>query len=176
MNLNPIAMNFHLVNQARFDSSRVQRPWLAMAVCIGLLGLILAGGAACFPVEKGYSILGPQVFPMAVAVFLILLGAVLAFQAVTGRRNSSDEQEPASRSGREGACWVTGGLLAMAALIGHLGFVLSAALLFAMAARGFGSRRSVRDLGLGIALTLPVYWIFTAGLGVSLPVLVNAWI
>jgi putative tricarboxylic transport membrane protein len=75
-----------------------------------------------------------------------------------------------------GAAWVTGGLVAMSVLIVHLGFVLSAALLFALSARGFGSRHPLRDVAIGVALTLPVYWIFTSGLGVSLPALVNAWI
>ena len=48
--------------------------------------------------------------------------------------------------------------------------------LFAFAARGYGSRSPVRDLGIGVALTLPVFWLFTMGLGLSLPQLVNAWI
>ncbi len=75
-----------------------------------------------------------------------------------------------------GAAWVSAGLMAMSVLITFVGFVLSAALLFGMAARGFGSRHPVRDLGIGAALALPVYWVFTSGLGVTLPSLVNAWI
>jgi putative tricarboxylic transport membrane protein len=54
--------------------------------------------------------------------------------------------------------------------------VLAAGLLFACAARGFGSRHPVRDLAIGIALTLPIYWLFNAGLGVSLPSLINIWL
>ena len=34
----------------------------------------------------------------------------------------------------------------------------------------------VRDLAVGVALTLPVFWLFTMGLGLTLPPLVNAWI
>ena len=61
-------------------------------------------------------------------------------------------------------------------LINFVGFVLAAAILFCAAARGFGSRRPLRDLAIGVALTLPVFWLFTLGLGLSLPPLVNAWI
>jgi len=68
------------------------------------------------------------------------------------------------------------GLVGVAVLINLIGFVLAAGLLFACSARGFGSRRPVKDLAIGIALTLPIYWLFNAGLGVSLPPLVNAWI
>ena len=34
----------------------------------------------------------------------------------------------------------------------------------------------LRDLAIGIALTLPIYWLFNAGLGVSLPSLINIWL
>jgi putative tricarboxylic transport membrane protein len=78
--------------------------------------------------------------------------------------------------GKSGAAWVTAGLVGVAVLINLIGFVLAAGLLFACSARGFGSRRPVKDLAIGIALTLPIYWLFNAGLGVSLPPLVNAWI
>jgi putative tricarboxylic transport membrane protein len=149
---------------------------LAAAVFIATVGVVLAWGASRFPIDKGYSILGPQVFPYAVAVFLLLVAAGLGYQAVTGGFRNVAARESPSSSARAGAAWVTGGLLAIAALITHLGFVLSAALLFALAARGFGSRRPRRDLAIGAALTLPVFWIFTLGLGVSLPSLANAWI
>ncbi|MEK1835874.1 MAG: tripartite tricarboxylate transporter TctB family protein, partial [Pseudomonas sp.] len=82
----------------------------------------------------------------------------------------------AQPGGKAGATWVTAGLVGVALLITYIGFVLAAALLFACSARGFGSRSPLRDLAIGIALTLPIYWLFTAGLGVSLPPLVNAWI
>jgi putative tricarboxylic transport membrane protein len=36
-------------------------------------------------------------------------------------------------------------------------------------ARGFGSRRPVRDLGIAVALSVVVFYVFTLGLGLSLP-------
>lgn len=155
---------------------RLRPSHLATAFFVAAVGVILAWGAWRFPVEKGYAILGPQVIPYAVAALLLMVGAALGYQAVTGGFHSLEAGAATTRLARAGAAWVSGGLVAMAALITHLGFVLSAALLFGMAARGFGSRRPLRDLGIGIALALPVYWVFTAGLGVSLPALVNAWI
>lgn len=144
---------------------------------VAAVGIVLAVGAARLPAEKGYSILGPHVFPFAVATLLIGLAVLLAIQAMRGAHapltNDVDSQPAGARAG---AAWVTAGLVAVAALINLIGFVLSSALLFAMAARGFGSRSPVRDLAIGISLVLPVYWLFTAGLGVSLPPLVNAWI
>lgn len=149
---------------------------LGAAFTVMATGAALAWGASRFPVEKGYSILGPQVFPYAVAAFLLLVGGLLAYQAATGGFHGLVSQEASAGASRAGAAWVSAGLIAMASLMTQIGFVLSAALLFALAARGFGSRHPWRDLAIGIALTLPVYWIFTTGLGVSLPALVNAWI
>jgi putative tricarboxylic transport membrane protein len=102
---------------------------------------------------------------------------LLSYQACTGGfRELDNTDSPAVAGGKAGAAWVTGGLIGVALLINVLGFVLAAGLLFACSARGFGSRHPLRDLAIGIALTLPIYWLFNAGLGVALPPLVNVWI
>lgn len=153
------------------------RPFqLAAAIFVVAVGLVLGIGAFQFPVEKGYSILGPQIYPYAVSVFLIGLGAVLTYQTLTGGYRGLENVTSVSGRAVASAAWVTGGLIAMALLIVQIGFVLAGAALFTLSARGFGSRRTARDLAVGISITLPVYWIFSSGLGVSLPPLVNAWI
>lgn len=140
----------------------------------------LAIGASRFPAEKGFTVLGAHVYPYAVAMFLGIVGVSISLQAIGGGSRSpaddSDRITAALPGGKTGACWVTAGLAICALLITHIGFVLAAALLFACSAHGFGSRRPAWDLAIGIALALPVYWLFTIGLGVSLPPLVNAWI
>ncbi|MCX2900457.1 tripartite tricarboxylate transporter TctB family protein [Pseudomonas mandelii] len=153
-----------------------------LAIGIGLIALsaVLAYGAWQFPPEMGFVILPAYVYPYALAAFVGGVGLLLCYQAVTGGfRELADhdgESAKALPGGRAGVTWVTVGLVAVALLINVIGFVLAAALLFVCAARGFGSRRPVRDLAIGMALTLPIYWLFNAGLGVSLPPLVNAWI
>lgn len=152
---------------------------LAVGVSVVAISAVLAVGASRFPAEMGFVIMSAYVYPYGVAVFLGVVGLLMCYQAVTGGfRNLADEGETtkAQAGGKLGATWVTAGLLGVAMLITYIGFVLAAALLFACAARGFGSRRPVHDLAIGIALTLPIYWLFNAGLGVSLPPLVNAWI
>lgn len=164
------------MNQVR----KIAPAQLAVGASLIAISAVLAFGASRFPAEKGFAILGAHVYPYAIAMFLGVIGALTSFQAATGgRRNpasDSDKMTQALPGGKSGAAWVTVGLAGVALLITHIGFVLAAALLFACSARGFGSRRPARDLAIGIALTLPVYWLFTTGLGVSLPPLVNAWI
>ncbi|MET0847971.1 MAG: tripartite tricarboxylate transporter TctB family protein [Pseudomonas sp.] len=153
---------------------------LAIGLGVVAISAVLALGAYRFPEEMGFVILGAHVYPYALAVFLGVVGLLLCYQAVTGGfRELADHDDESARAlpgGKLGAAWVTAGLLGVALLINVIGFVLAAGLLFACSARGFGSRRPVRDLAIGIALTLPIYWLFNAGLGVSLPPLINAWL
>lgn len=152
---------------------------LAIGVGVIAIGLVLGIGALRFPPEMGFVILGAHVYPCAVAVFLAGVGVVLSYQAITGgfRELSQDLQASSLQAnGKSGAAWVTAGIVSIALLINVIGFVLAAALLFACSARGFGSRHPLRDLAIGIALTLPIYWLFNAGLGVALPPLINVWI
>ncbi|SEE49251.1 tripartite tricarboxylate transporter TctB family protein [Pseudomonas migulae] len=161
-------------------SRKVVPVQLAIGAGVLAISAVLAYGAFLFPPEMGFVILAAYVYPYAVAVFLGGVGVFLIYQALTGGfrelADHEDESAKALPGGKAGVAWVTGGLLGVAVLINLIGFVLSAALLFACSARGFGSRHPLRDLAIGIALTLPIYWLFNAGLGVSLPPLVNAWI
>jgi putative tricarboxylic transport membrane protein len=160
--------------------SRVVLSQLAIGLGLIAISLVLVIGALRFPPEMGFVILGAHVYPSAVAAFLGAVGLLLSYQACTGGFRElavhDDETVQALPGGRLGVAWVTAGLVALAVLIDLIGFVLAAGLLFACSARGFGSRRPLRDLAIGIALTLPIYWLFNAGLGVALPPLVNAWI
>jgi putative tricarboxylic transport membrane protein len=156
---------------------KVVPPQLAVGISIVAISAVLAVGASRFPAEMGFVIMSAYVYPYGVALFLGVVGLLLSYQALTGGlRNLAADSDQTEPGGKLGAAWVTGGLLGVALLIELIGFVLAAGLLFACAARGFGSRRPLRDLAIGVALTLPIYWLFNAGLGVSLPPLVNAWI
>jgi putative tricarboxylic transport membrane protein len=150
-----------------------------LAVGIGLIAIsvILAMGAYRFPPEMGFVILPAYVYPYVVAAFLGGVGLLLSYQALSGGfRELGNDDTGTVHGGKAGAAWVTAGLVGVALLINLIGFVLAAGLLFACSARGFGSRHPVRDLAIGIALTLPIYWLFNAGLGVSLPSLINIWL
>jgi len=55
------------------------------------------------------------------------------------------------------------------ALVHTAGFVIAAAALFACVARGFGSTRWLRDLAIGLVLSLLVFLFFVRFLNVNLP-------
>jgi len=74
--------------------------------------------------------------------------------------------------------WVSVAILVNAALITTIGFILSCALCFVLAVRGFKSAEGrldlspqawLIDLAIGAAIAAPVYWMFTKLLAINLP-------
>lgn len=128
------------------------------------LGLFLVIGAQGIEGDSPYAGVGPRAFPAMVGALLAVAGATYL---VAAGRGAVPAATPPRR--RAPLAWIAGGLAAATVLLAWLGFALSAALLFTLTARGFGSARPVRDALLGLALGAAVYLVFARGLGVSLP-------
>ncbi|HVJ25414.1 MAG TPA: tripartite tricarboxylate transporter TctB family protein, partial [Burkholderiales bacterium] len=97
----------------------------------------------------------------------ILLGVWLSIEAFTGGwRKAPGHSEVFEKNP---FLWVSAGLFAHMALIGWAGFVIAGTVLFACVARGFGSRRPVRDLLIAAALSIGVFLFFVKLLNVNLP-------
>lgn len=140
-----------------------RRAGIALASGVLALALLVAVEAARVP-ASAYAVVGPRAFPLAVAGLLGLLGLLLLIEALAGQLLPEDfAGEPLD--GRA-LGWVGLGLVANVALIASLGFVLASSLLFVCVARGFGSRRPVRDGALGLALATLVFLGFSRLLGV----------
>jgi putative tricarboxylic transport membrane protein len=151
-----------------------------------LLGLGLAAGAAQISSEAGYAGVGPNFLPWVVGGLLALCGALLVWEALTGGFRQLEEASGAERGHWPGFVWVSAGLLANAALITTLGFILSCTLCFVLAVRGLRSSEGRLDLSLralivdaliGMAIAAPVFWMFTKFLAINLPGLTDTgWI
>lgn len=142
---------------------------LLVSLGLAALGLFVIVGAREIGGTGGYEQLGPRAFPYLVGAGLLLLGAVLAWQAAAGGWRNVPLDE-AHESPDWPAFLILGAaiLLHMAA-IAWAGFVLASTFLFALIARGFGSRRPLRDILAGLVLSLLAYLLFTRGLGLNLP-------
>jgi putative tricarboxylic transport membrane protein len=146
---------------------------IALSLGVLALGAGVAGLTATLPSEGGYAGIGPNFVPAIVGAGLLLLGAWLGYEALTGGWRGAPPEDARSRGEHDfdGAAfgWITAALAAHMALIGSAGFVVAVAALFAGVARGFGSRRIARDVALGLALSLAVYLFFVKLLNVNLP-------
>ncbi len=147
------------------------RAELALSLGVIVLGVAAAAVTAQLPSEGGYAQIGPNFFPAVVSAGLVLLGAWLAWEALSGGWRSRAMPEPGTEHPftANAFVWVSAGLFLHMALIGTAGFVIAGTILFACVARGFGSRRTLRDAALGVVLALAIYLFFVKFLNVGLP-------
>ena len=148
-----------------------------------LIGAVMAYGAAFIPSEAGYAGVGPNALPWLVAVVLMVCGAWLVWEARSGGYRELETPSGAAHGDWRALAWVVAGVLANAALITTLGFILSCALCFALAVRGLrgaegkpagGARRALLDFVTGICIAAPVFWLFTKLLAINLPGLTSS--
>lgn len=152
-----------------------------------VLAALLAWGAMSISSEAGYAGVGPNFLPWLVAGALAICGVLLILEARSGKRPEGLEEPSGAVHGDWPAmAWLSAGVLANAALITSIGFVLSCTLCFTLAVRGLriseghpgGSmNRTLRDACIGLVLSAPVYWLFTKVLAINLPGLTaSGWI
>lgn len=144
------------------------------AAVILALGLFVVFGTSRISGGSGYSPDGPRFFPLIVGVGLLIFGALFLL-STTLRRDRYLGEKVAT----EGAAthWTTTGLVAAvlvvyAFLLDALGYTVATALLFPALAYVLGStgrRRVLRNLAIGVALGVIVFFAFTELLGVRLP-------
>lgn len=144
------------------------RPNLIAGTGVAALAALLGAGLPSMDAEGGYSGLSPRFLPTVVTIALAACAVLLLV-----RRDSVPAPADAGSGPREAAVarltTLVAGLLLHMALVGTVGFVAAGTLLMALVARGYGSRRPVRDLLVGLALTGPLWVVFTKLLGLALP-------
>ncbi|WP_298833486.1 tripartite tricarboxylate transporter TctB family protein [uncultured Piscinibacter sp.] len=150
------------------------------------LGGLIAVGATQISAEAGYGGVGPNFLPWVVGLTLLACGALLVREAARGGFRTMEQPSGAQDGHWPGFVWVSIGILTTAALITRIGFVLSCALCFVLAVRGFKSaegrldlspRAWIVDLLVGMAIAAPVYWMFGKLLAINLPGLTSTgWI
>jgi putative tricarboxylic transport membrane protein len=163
--------------------------WPQTLVGAGVLltGLLLAFGAISIPSEAGYGGVGPNFLPWLVAVVLTVCGVLIVREALTGGFRDIEPPSGAEQAWWPGLVWVSAGLLANAALITTIGFILSCTLCYLLAVQGLrrasgqpgvnSPRTWIIDIVTGLVISAPVYWMFTKFLAINLPGLTSTgWI
>ncbi|MEJ6023752.1 tripartite tricarboxylate transporter TctB family protein [Ramlibacter sp. PS4R-6] len=150
------------------------KPQVAVAGVIIAIALGLAFGALTIPGEAGYGGVGPNFLPWLVSAGLLVCGGLILREALTGGYRELEEPDHPAQFW-PGAVLISAGLLANAALITTIGFILSCMLCYVLAVQGLrraeGQRANtyVVDAISGFAISAPVYWAFTKFLAINLP-------
>lgn len=151
------------------------RPGIHTGEALLSLALVALGGFVLYETRgiaesQGYAQVGPRLFPYIIGAGMALCGLVLGWHALSGGwRNVPLDQEGHDAPDRVAFATISAGIVLHMAVIGTAGFILASTLLFVLVARGFGSRRLVRDALMGLALSAAAYFVFTLGLGLKLP-------
>ena len=154
--------------------------WPQTLVGAGVLvtGLALAFGAIGISSEAGYGGVGPNFLPWLVSIALTVCGAWIVWESRTGGFREMEEPSGAPAAYWAGFVWVSAGLLLNAALITSIGFILSCTLCYVLAVQGLrraagedaGHPRVMAiDVATGLAISAPVFWMFTQFLAINLP-------
>jgi putative tricarboxylic transport membrane protein len=160
------------------EAGAARGPQSAIGVGALALSAVLAWGATSIPSTSGYSGVGPNFLPWLVAAALALCGGWLLFEVATGGFRHRERASGAARGDWPPLAWVCAGVLANAALITTIGFILSCTLCFMLAVRGLrlsegraggGLRQAVLDFVTGFLIAGPAYWLFSKVLAINLP-------
>jgi putative tricarboxylic transport membrane protein len=152
--------------------ARTQRTGRIGPVLVGLAVLMLSAfsayGVSRIPAPLLGGPVGPRTFPVMVTVGLGICGILLVLSAMRGSLRVSEEQQInwAKEGGNVG--WFVFGLVLNILLIAPVGFILASGPMFACVAHGFGSRRPLRNLVIGLVFALTVDLLFRFVLGVTI--------
>ena len=143
---------------------------VAVAVGVTLIGLAYLIGGHFIPDAGGYSTVGPREVPRLIGAVLILLGALLGWEALRGGYRNHDEGAEV----KLGFDWhafgrLSVGIIGYGLLIERAGFIIASTFLFVLAAYAFYSKRWLLNTALAIALAFAIFATFTYGLGLNLP-------
>ncbi len=149
------------------------RSELGVALLLGVLGLVVLVDALRLDAPTTDSDrVGPQAFPIAVAVLLLVCAALLAVNVLRGGHGQAEEGEDVDLTAPTE--WrvvlpLLGVFTLNVVLIDVLGWVVSGALLFFGCAWALGSRHYVRDLVISLLMSVVTFYGFYLGLGIHLP-------
>lgn len=148
----------------------VDRAQYGLAAVLAVVGLWTIYDASTLNVGFGDPV-GPRVFPYAIGAGTVLLAVLLAVATARGDRAEGEEGEDVDLAQR--ADWLTvvkllGFLVLTMLTVNLLGWAIVGAVLFAGCAWSLGSRTVLRDVVVGVVLSVGSWYFFYVTLGVPL--------
>lgn len=156
---------------------------LTMPAIIAGFAVYLLVGIVTMRVPAGAAFPGPQFFPGIIAAGLFVFAVSLTVSAIREVRATPDPlvaELEAARAGDDAAprevrvdtvslAWVVGSFFVFALVLNLLGWIIAASLLFWCVARGFGAKKPLQSLVVGLTMSSVAYIGFDMVLGLRLP-------
>lgn len=156
-----------------------------LSVVVLLVGIAMVMSAMTISSDAGYGGVGANFLPTLVGVGLIVIAVLLLREAITGGFRQLEEAPASEAPYWVGFFWLSAGILINAFSITSIGFTLSCAVCFMFAVQGLRRSflspeqrqtqaaivplRNLADLLIGVAISWPVYLMFTKLLAINLP-------
>ena len=148
-------------------------PELGVSLFLFVLGVVVLVGSTQIGADLSQrEPVGPRAVPVVVGVGLLVIAVFHAIDVARGGRGEAELGDDVDAGGP--ADWRTVGLLlagfvANILLLEILGWPISGALMFFVMARALGSRSTLRDVGIAVAVSAVSFLVFAYGLGLPLP-------
>jgi putative tricarboxylic transport membrane protein len=160
------------VNETRAttDVKRIDKAQYGLAAVLAIVGIYTIIDARGLNVGFGDPI-GPRVFPYVIGTVMLVLAVLLAVATARGDVPQAEGGEDIDLTTPPD--WLTVGklvaiLVLNILLVNILGWPITGALLFAGCAWALGSRTLLRDLLVGVVLSVASWYFFYVALGVPL--------
>lgn len=153
-------------------SRRIDRPQFALAGFLAVVGVVVIADATTLRPGFADQPVQPSFLPYVVGSVLVILAVVLAIATARGSVGEPEGGEDIDLT--EPSDWATVAKLASVfaaniVLVNVLGWAITGALLFVGCARVLGSRTLLKDVAIGVTLSLITWYGFYVGLGLPIP-------
>jgi putative tricarboxylic transport membrane protein len=151
--------------EPRLALNKIDIPNAVLGTFAVLIGAYVAIDAAGYHDGSTYDGLGPSLLPYIIAAGLILTGLPILLKAL----RSGGTTGAFANVDWTAIALITAALTVPIVFILPLGWIPVITVVFALGARAFGSRRTLIDLGFGLAFGVVTFVVFNFGLGLHLP-------
>ena len=146
---------------------------LLMALAFVVLGVVVLLETQDIRVAKAYSKVGPRVIPTIVGWGAIVVGAWYAIDVLRGNTagpsDDAEDADPALPADWGTLAGLAVALVIYAVLMKPAGYVVASTIMFWVAAWSMGSRSYLRDILIGLVVSVASYYAFKEGLNIRLP-------
>lgn len=148
------------------------RPHVAAGLGTSAVAAFFGAGLPYIDSAGGYAGLSQRFLPTIVTIGLAVCALLLLLVRDAVPALAEDAADAIDlRRGPGRLARVAAGLLLHMALIGLAGFVIASTLLMILVARAYGSDRILRDASAALAITIPMWLVFSRLLGIPLALL-----